>query len=341
MIDLSDIPAVAAWRSYIDSVDDEWQRELEETCWDAFHYTVEDCRKNGLYGGLDGGITSVFRKAGKGGLCLRGGYNSMTRPSGWAHVRSQIGRLPQPLSDRVMQVTDKLGQRAQRARYNPMIAWVRTEATISADGAIVSWETHHPFLECVYQNFTLAIASWFDNTQDGWHDIYKQKIIKRIRCESAGTLDLREHGIVPAPGLVMWVRFSDNHGCSGGSRFAWPYGTPEADETPPVQKAPDDPDGPDDLVRKGAVEDGEVTFPTPAAWMGKGKVQIGGGAKKLDRAHFVGLEVSKGDGAVAVEWEDREDRTLELTVEWQPMQGPVWVPADGGPVDPVRVIIAK
>ncbi len=341
MIDLMHMQPVADWRAYIDGLADPWQIQLEETCWEAFHYQVADMRMSGegSGGGYDGGITSIFQKAGKGGICLRGAYNSMTRPSGWAHVRSQIRGLPEPLRGRVMDLCDGLGQRRPRSKYNPMIAWIRTEGTISADGPIVSWETHHPFLDCLYTRFTIVVCNWFDRSVDGWLDTYRQGIVKFISVDGGkGTLDLRDHGIEPAPGLVFWVRWRDDHGSGGGSRFQWPYGEPDAGAAPVRQTTADDPEK-GELVLKGAVEDGQVEFLRPETWAGKGKVQIAGGHKALDRGRFAGLSVSIEDGNVVVEWEKRAPLNRQLTVEWQPVAGTHWVPADGGPVDPVVVTI--
>lgn len=79
------------------------------------------------------------------------------------------------------------------------------------------------------------------------------------------------------------------------------------------------------------------TFDRPVSWVGRGKVQFGGGHKALDRAGFANLTVEEDGDSVVVRWSSKRPAARRLTVEWQPMAGTTWRPSDGGPIGPVEI----
>jgi len=74
-IDITTVPSCIEWRGYIDGLEDAWQRELEETCWEIFQDIVQRTYRVGVKPSSDVGGTSVFRGVGKSGLALERSYN--------------------------------------------------------------------------------------------------------------------------------------------------------------------------------------------------------------------------------------------------------------------------
>ena len=236
-------PAEQKWRDYIDTATEINQTILEEACWDMFHYQIEESTRQGPHGWDLGAFTGFWKAAGKKGLMLpAGGYNDWNgryRERAYNAAVKVIEDSGEPWAGNALAAL-KLVRGGLRSKYNPMIAFGRGTAKIEATTqGCVKVSALHPYRQALWNDYAVKVYRYVEVGIPNFWDVMKQNLITSIDCQPDDTIDLRDHGVTPEPGLMvymMWRNGRHKWGTpSGGSKAHYPWGKP-GDQMPEFEE---------------------------------------------------------------------------------------------------------
>ena len=227
-------PAEQKWRDYIDTATNPDQKVLEEACWHLFHYQIEESTRKGPHGWDLGAITGFWKAADKKGLMLpAGGYNSwkgIYRERAYNAAVKVVENSGEPWAGTALEAF-QLVRGGLRSKYNPMIAFNRGTAKIEATTqGCVKVSALHPYRQALWNDYAIKVYRYVKVGTPNFWDVMKQNLIANVDCQPDDTIDLREHGVTPEPGLMvymMWRNGRHKWGTpSGGSKPHYPWGKP-------------------------------------------------------------------------------------------------------------------